>query len=81
MVIFIQNIFANKIIIRESSSCVNLTVNESTDLEIDDLSDTSSVEISVSNKNFNTVDKINKIYAIISTSNICSKINFKEINK
>jgi hypothetical protein len=72
MIIFFKTIDGNKNI-RESLNCQKLinANNTDTDIQIADLSDIYSVEISISKKTFNPIENANSVQVIISTSNTC----------
>jgi hypothetical protein len=76
IIIFLKTIHGTKNI-RQSINCqkqINAN-NKDTDIQIDDLSDIYSVEISISkNKTFNPIENVNSIQVIISTSNTCGII-------
>ena len=68
-----QPIFANKII-RQSTECEQIKLS-SVDINVVDLSDTNSVEISISQSAFGQNDKIKYIDVVVQSNQNCSIYN------
>ena len=69
-----QPIFANKII-RQSTECEQIKLS-SVDINVVDLSDTNSVEISISQSAFGQNDKIKYIDVVVQSNQNCSIYNW-----
>ena len=69
-----QPIFANKII-RQSTECEQIKLS-SVDINVVDLSDTNSVEISISQSAFAQNDKIKYIDVVVQSNQNCSIYNW-----